>query len=72
MGTLNSTKDKGSYQDDWFGAPRFWSGFDVDTSRNMIAETGFETVSDRVEVSDDPQSDGEKEIHLWVFARRPE
>jgi flavorubredoxin len=49
----------------------FWSGFDVDTSRQMIADTGFKIVSDRVEVSDDPQSDHEKEIHLWVVARKP-
>ena len=71
MATLNSTEDKGSFDEDWFGAPMFWSGFDVDTSRQMIADTGFKIVSDRVEVSDDPQSDHEKEIHLWVVARKP-
>jgi SAM-dependent methyltransferase len=71
MATLNSTPDEGSYEDDWFGAPMYWSGFDVDTSRQMITDTGFETVSERVEVSDDPESDREKEIHLWIVARRP-
>mgnify|MGYP001987404673 CR=1 FL=1 len=69
--TLNFTEDIGSYEDDWFGAPMFWSGFDVVTARQMIADTGFETVSDQVGVSDDPQSESEKEIHLRVVARRP-
>jgi len=72
MTTLNSSEDSGNYIDDWFGAPMFWSGFDVDTSRQMITDTGFETISDRVEVSDDPNSDHEKEIHLWVVARKPQ
>jgi len=72
VATLNSTEDEGSYDDDWFGAPMYWSGFDVDTSRRLITAAGFESVSDRVEVSDAPNSDGEKEIHLWIVARRPE
>ncbi len=71
VATLNS-RDEPEYKDeDWFGEPMYWSGYDAATYRQMIIETGFETVSDRVEVSDNPDSDGEKEIHLWVVARRP-
>jgi|GEM_PF-6876266 hypothetical protein len=50
----------------------YWSGFDADTYRKMIVESGFVISSDVVETSDDPNSDGEKEIHLWMVARRPE
>jgi hypothetical protein len=38
----------------------------------MIVDAGFVIESDIVEVSDDPNSEGEKEIHLWMVARRPE
>jgi len=72
VATLNSRDEPNQIQDDWFGAPMYWSGFDADTYRQMIAEAGFEIESDRVEVSDNPESDSGSEIHLWVVARRPE
>lgn len=71
VATLNSSDAETHLEEDWFGAPMYWSSFDADTYRKMIAEIGFVIESDIVEVSDDPGSGGEKEVHLWIVARRP-
>ena len=71
MATLGSAAVETELEEDWFGAPMYWSSFDASTYREMIVETGFEVESDSVEVSDDPQSESEKEIHLRIVARKP-
>lgn len=71
VATLSSSAVGTYLVEDWFGAPMYWSSFDADTYRKMIAKIGFTIESDDVEISDDPESEGDKEIHLWIVARRP-
>ena len=71
MAMLGSADVENELEEDWFGAPMYWSSFDAGTYREMIVETGFDVESDGVEVSDDPKSESEKEIHLWIVARGP-
>ena len=71
VATLGTAAVETELEEDWFGAPMYWSSFDASTYREMIVETGSEVESDSVEVSDDPQSESEKEIHLWIVARKP-
>lgn len=72
VATFNRSGDEKYIEEDWFGAPMYWSGFEPEIYRKMIVDAGFVIESDIVEVSDDPNSEGEKEIHLWMVARRPE
>ena len=55
-------------EDDFFGAPMYWSSFDADTNERMVGNAGFELESAEL-VTD--VFDGEEESHLWVVARRP-
>jgi hypothetical protein len=50
----------------------YWSSFDAETYRKLIVESGFVIELDVVETSDDPNSETEKAIHLWMVDRRPE
>jgi len=71
VATLNSSAEESHLEEDWFGAPMYWSSYGADTYRKLVAQVGFTLESDRVEVSDDPEIAGEKEIHLWIVARKP-
>ncbi len=70
VATLGSAAVETELEEDWFGAPMYWSSFDAGTYRALIEEAGYDVESDGVEVSDDPESESEKEIHLWIVARR--
>ena len=55
----------GSIEDDFFGAPMYWSHFDGAANVAMIERAGFEVLGD--EEAPDPLGDGS---HLFVLARR--
>lgn len=38
-----------SYDENWLGAPQFWSSFDADGERSALRSAGFELTVDRVE-----------------------
>lgn len=52
---------------DWLGVPMFFSSYDPDTTRRLVAEAGFELVRDAVE---EQQEGGAAVSYLWVLARR--
>jgi SAM-dependent methyltransferase len=72
VGTLAKSGEEIQVEKDWFGASMYWSSFDAETYRKLIIESGFVIELDVVETSDDPNSETEKEIHLWMVDRRPE
>jgi SAM-dependent methyltransferase len=55
--------------DDWLGAPMFFSHFDAETNRALLREAGFELVVDEIV----EQDEGEHGIarFLWVIAAKP-
>lgn len=55
------------WQDDWLGAPMFWSHFDADTNRRLVAEAGFVIESSDI-VSE--LEDGVPFNHQWIVARK--
>ena len=72
VGTLAKSDEEFQVEKDWFGALMYWSSFDAETYRKLIVESGFVIEFDVVETLDDPNSETEKEIHLWMVVRRPE
>ncbi len=71
MATFARTADENYVEDDWFGAPMHWSGWDAESNRRMVADAGFSVESSKLETSDDPNEPGETETHLWIVARKP-
>jgi SAM-dependent methyltransferase len=69
IASMASTGSERWVEEDFFGAPMYWSSFDADTNEQMIRDAGFEIESaDLVTL----EFDEEEETHLWVVARRPE
>jgi SAM-dependent methyltransferase len=56
------------YEDDWLGAPMFWSGHPPDVTQRLVREAGLEIAGVRVEVADE---DGQPVPFLWIVARKP-
>lgn len=56
------------FEDDWLGAPMFWSGHPPDVTQRLVRDAGLEIVGVRVEVADE---DGQPVPFLWVVARKP-
>lgn len=68
VATMNGTDDPGSIEDDWLGAPMFWSGHDPITTRRLVETAGFAIESLTLETADE---DGEPTSFWWLVARRP-
>jgi len=57
------------YEEDWLGAPMYWSAWDESTSRSMISRAGLELVGAEVEHTTEH---GEPVAFLWVVASKPD
>ncbi len=68
LATLGVGDTPGAVEDDWLGAPMFFSHFDAETNRRLVRESGFEPVDERIE-SMVEEGHGETRF-LWVLARR--
>ncbi len=66
--TMGAHTDPGTVEDDWLGAPMFFSHHDAKTNRGLVEAAGF-TVSWAEVWSED--EDGEPVEFLWVLARKP-
>ncbi|MEV0727508.1 class I SAM-dependent methyltransferase [Polymorphospora sp. NPDC050346] len=53
----------------WLGEPMFFSSYDAETSRRLVAEAGFEIVDAEVE---EQLEGGHPVSYLWITARRRE
>lgn len=67
LGTLGAHDAPAETEDDWLGAPMYWSSFDADTNRRMITAAGFSVVSANLETANE---DGEPVTFLWVLASK--
>jgi ubiquinone/menaquinone biosynthesis C-methylase UbiE len=55
------------YEEDWLGAPMFWSHHDPETTRRLILDAGFEILSQRVETINEG---GGVASFVWWAARK--
>lgn len=56
------------YEEDWHGAPMYWSHFDGETNKRLVEEAGLNLKSTE-EVT--AEEDGEPVTVLWIVARKP-
>jgi hypothetical protein len=60
--------DSGDWIGEWLGTPMFFSSFDADENRRLVAATGLETLIADVVQTVEPEG---PVPFLWVLARRP-
>jgi SAM-dependent methyltransferase len=68
VASLGAGDDPGTVEDEWLGAPMYFSGFDAATNRRLVQEAGLELLSAEEITSDE---DGVPVTFLWVVARKP-
>jgi len=49
FGSMGASSDPAGYEEDWLGAPMYWSSFDIDTNKQMITESGLSIISEEIE-----------------------
>jgi SAM-dependent methyltransferase len=60
----------GTIDEDWLGAPMYFSHYDADTNRRLVRAAGFELVRDEV-VTMQEEGHGDASF-LWVLGQTPE
>jgi SAM-dependent methyltransferase len=68
VATMGARATENGYEEDWLGAPMYWSHFDAETNRRLVAEAGLVIESATLETADE---DGAPVTFLWVVARKP-
>ncbi|HEX9352115.1 MAG TPA: class I SAM-dependent methyltransferase [Gaiellaceae bacterium] len=68
LATTGREDSSDTVDEDWLGAPMFFSGFDVETNLRLLAEAGLDVLEHEV-VCQDEAEQGEA-CFLWVLARR--
>lgn len=68
VATMGAGATEDGYEEDWLGAPMYWSHFDAATNRRLVEETGLIIDSAALETADE---DGAPVTFLWVVARKP-
>jgi cyclopropane fatty-acyl-phospholipid synthase-like methyltransferase len=66
LATLSATDDPG-WNGDWLGQPMFFSGYEADVNRELVAAANFELLID--DVLETPEPEGPASF-LWVLAQR--
>jgi cyclopropane fatty-acyl-phospholipid synthase-like methyltransferase len=70
LASLGTSDNAGRKQEDFLGAPMFFSGFDAETNRQLLRDAGFDLLEEEV-VTQDEGVEG-KATFFWVIARKPE
>lgn len=65
--TTLGASDLPGWTGEWLGAPTFFSGYEPETNRSLLAEAGFELMRDELVAIREPE--GDARFH-WVLARR--
>jgi SAM-dependent methyltransferase len=58
----------GAVEQDWLGAPMFFSHYDADTNRRLVGEAGFDLIVDEI-VAMHEEGHGEARF-LWILAQK--
>lgn len=65
---MSSQATDAGVEEDWLGAPMFWSGYDGKTNRRLIEEAGLHVVRAQDETVEEF---GDPVTFLWVVAQKP-
>jgi ubiquinone/menaquinone biosynthesis C-methylase UbiE len=68
VATMGAQSSKGDVEEDWLGAPMYWSSYDSETNVRLVQEAGLEIVQAREEMVEEH---GEQVTFLWIVARKP-
>jgi ubiquinone/menaquinone biosynthesis C-methylase UbiE len=68
VATMGTQSSAGGVEDDWLGAPMYWSTFDAETNLRLVREAGLEVVRSEIETV---QEFGETVSFLWIVAQKP-
>jgi ubiquinone/menaquinone biosynthesis C-methylase UbiE len=68
VATMNGSDTAGCFEDDWLGAPMFWSGYGSATTRRLVEAAGFTIESFTLETA---HEDGKPASFWWLVARSP-
>jgi SAM-dependent methyltransferase len=68
VATLGTGDDPGTVEDNWLGAPMYFSSYDAPASERLVTEAGLD-VDSADEITED--EDGVPVTFLWIVARKP-
>ena len=67
VATMGALESEGT-EEDWLGAPMYWSHFDAETNQQLVTNSGLELEAATLDSADE---DGQPITHLWIVARKP-
>lgn len=67
--TMGTQSSAGGVEDDWLGAPMYWSTYDSETNVRIVKEAGLDIIRAEIETTEEF---GETVRFLWIVARKPE
>ena len=65
IATMGAQESEGM-EEDWLGAPMYWSHFDAETNQRLVTSAGFDIVEAALDAADE---DGQPVTHQWIVAR---
>jgi SAM-dependent methyltransferase len=69
VATMGAHDNPGDIEEDWLGAPMYWSQWDAANNRRLVEAAGLRIISAREETADE---DGAPITFLWVVAEKPQ
>jgi len=68
VASLGASDDPGSVEDDWLGAPMYFSSHDAETGKRLVTAAGLDILS-ADELTE--EEDGVPITFLWIVAQKP-
>lgn len=68
VATMGAQSTEAGFEQDWLGAPMYWSSFDSQTNERLITGAGLQIISAREETADEF---GQPVTFLWIVAQKP-
>ena len=68
IATMGANSTEAAIEQDWLGAPMYWSHFDSQTNQLLVQEAGLQILSAQEETADE---DGIPVTFLWIVAQKP-
>ncbi len=68
VASMGASSTETGFEQDWLGAPMFWSHFDSETNLRLVEEAGLNILSAMERTADE---DGVPVTFLWIVAQKP-